>query len=151
MMTIYFLWVQRIDTQELRQAVFDIGVPIMGTLIWEYPNSILNKIITTSKCNSSFLISVTWYEHNNKKQNNIIVMCSLFGFHNHNLESSLCYRLFGCNANLALFSPLTINVNFFILYQPLTLSVLSTTLFFIISKHILKTSSLRRVTYIQSS
>ena len=50
------------------QAVFDIGLPILGTLIWACPNSIMNKIITTSKPNSSFsIISVTKYEHNNEK------------------------------------------------------------------------------------
>ena len=43
--------------QGLIQAVFGISLPVLGTLIWAYPNSILNKIITTSKCNSSFLIT----------------------------------------------------------------------------------------------
>ena len=53
------VWVPRL-WQGLIQAVFDIGVPILRTLIFVCPNSILNEIITTSKHNSSFLIiSVT--------------------------------------------------------------------------------------------
>ena len=47
----------------------------------------------------------------------LIVMCSLFGLHNHNLESSLCNSLFCYNANFCTF--LKINVYFFFLYQPL--------------------------------
>ena len=53
-------------------------------------------------------------------------MRSLFGFHNHhnhNLESSLCYDLFGYKIafgyNPNLYTFLTINVHFFFLYQPL--------------------------------
>ena len=38
------------------QAVFEIGTPILGTLIWACPNLILSKIETNIKCNSSFLI-----------------------------------------------------------------------------------------------
>ena len=38
----------------------------------------------------------------------MIVMCTLFGLHNHNLESSLCYSLFDYNANLG--ALLTIDV-----------------------------------------
>ena len=41
----------------------------------------------------------------------------LFRLHNHNPESSLCYRLFGCNENLGTF--LTTGVYFFFLYYPL--------------------------------
>ena len=41
-------------------------------------------------------------------------MFSLFGLHNHNLDSSLCYSLLGYNANLDTF--LNIDVYFFFLY-----------------------------------
>ena len=44
-------------------------------------------------------------------------MCSLFQLQNHNLESSLCYNLFGYNANLGTFR--NIDVYIFFLYQPL--------------------------------
>ena len=40
--------------QGLIQAVFSTDLPILGTLIWARSNSVLNKIITTSKWNSSF-------------------------------------------------------------------------------------------------
>ena len=50
-------------------------------------------------------------------KNKIIVISSLFGLHNHNLESRLCYSLFGYNAILGTF--LTIDVYLFFLYQPL--------------------------------
>ena len=57
-----------LSSQGLIQAIFGIGLPILGTLIWACPNSILNKIITTSKRNSSFLItSATQHEHDNEK------------------------------------------------------------------------------------
>ena len=55
------------------QAVFDIGVPILGALIWTCPNSILLKILTNSKCNSSFLIISQLHNMNivtKKQQNN---------------------------------------------------------------------------------
>ena len=42
--------------QGLIQAVFDIGIPILGTLIWACLNLILRKIETNIKCISSFLI-----------------------------------------------------------------------------------------------
>ena len=41
---------------ELAQAVFDMSVPILGTLIRACPNLILSKTETTVKHNSSFLI-----------------------------------------------------------------------------------------------
>ena len=44
------------SNQGLIQALFDIGVPILGSLIWELPNLILSKTKTTIKHNSSFLI-----------------------------------------------------------------------------------------------
>ena len=68
------------------QAIFNIIVLILGILIWACANPILNKIATTSKHNSNFLIISITYEHN-KKNIKVIVMCSLLGFHNHNLES----------------------------------------------------------------
>ena len=40
----------------LRQAVFDIHIPILGTLIWTYPNLYLSKTETNIKHNFSFLI-----------------------------------------------------------------------------------------------
>ena len=40
-----------VDTDCFRHC---ITIPILGTLIWVCPNSILNKIVTTSICNSSF-------------------------------------------------------------------------------------------------
>ena len=42
--------------QGLIQAVFQIGIPIFGTLIWVCPNLILSKTETTIKSNFSFLI-----------------------------------------------------------------------------------------------
>ena len=42
--------------QGLIQAVFNIGIPILGKLIWACPNLILSKTKTTIKRNSSFLI-----------------------------------------------------------------------------------------------
>ena len=47
---IEFLYIQR-----LIKAVFDMGIPILGTLILMCLNLMLNYIKTTSKCNSSFL------------------------------------------------------------------------------------------------
>ena len=47
------------------QAVFSIGLRILSTVIWACPDSILSKVITTSKLISSFLISVA-HEHNNE-------------------------------------------------------------------------------------
>ena len=44
----------RLHEQGLIQAVFDVGIPILGTLIWECPNLILNKNETTIKRNSTF-------------------------------------------------------------------------------------------------
>ena len=47
--------------QGLIQDVFDIGIPILGTLIWActtliwmYPKSITGKVKTTKKCNIRF-------------------------------------------------------------------------------------------------
>ena len=34
----------------LIQAVFDISIPILGTLIWACPNSMIGKVKTTKKC-----------------------------------------------------------------------------------------------------
>ena len=39
-----------------KQAVFDIGIPILGTLIWSCPNLIFSKTEATVPHNSSFLI-----------------------------------------------------------------------------------------------
>ena len=74
------------------QAIFNIIVLILGILIWACANPILNKIATTSKHNSNFLIISITYEHN-KKNIKVIVMCSLLGFHNHNLESPVLVSL----------------------------------------------------------
>ena len=47
-------------SQGLIQAIFDIGIPILGALIWACRNLILRKTKTTIKRNSSLLIkSVT--------------------------------------------------------------------------------------------
>ena len=47
-----------LSNQGLIQAViFDIGILILGTLIWACLNLILRKIGTTIKCISSFLIT----------------------------------------------------------------------------------------------
>ena len=43
-------------TQGLTQDVFNISIPVLGTLIWVCPNLILGKTETTIKFNSSFLI-----------------------------------------------------------------------------------------------
>ena len=42
--------------QELMQAVFNIGIPILGTLIWVSPNPKFSKTESTVKQISSFLI-----------------------------------------------------------------------------------------------
>ena len=39
----------------LIEAVFNIGIPILGTLTWACPNLIFSKTETTVKHNSSFL------------------------------------------------------------------------------------------------
>ena len=53
------------------QAVFDISVLILGTVIWVCPNLILNKIEITLKHNSSFLIKTAMQsEHNSEKIQN---------------------------------------------------------------------------------
>ena len=57
--------------RRLIQAVFDIGLPILGTLIWACPNLIFSKTETTVKHNSIFLIkSAMRSEHNNQKIEN---------------------------------------------------------------------------------
>ena len=43
-----------IYSQGLIQAAFNIGIPILGTLIWTCPNFILSKTETTIKCNPGF-------------------------------------------------------------------------------------------------
>ena len=49
------------------QAVFDIGIPILGTLIWACPNLIFSKTEITVKHNSCFFIkSAMQSEHNNQ-------------------------------------------------------------------------------------
>ena len=49
------------------QVVLDIGIPILGTLIWVCPNLIFSKTETTVKHNSCFLIkSAMQSEHNNQ-------------------------------------------------------------------------------------
>ena len=45
-----------LSNQGLIQAVFDISIPILGTLIWACLNLILRKIGIATKCISSFLI-----------------------------------------------------------------------------------------------
>ena len=45
-----------LSNQGLIQVVSDIGIPILGKLIWACLNLILRKIGTTIKCISSFLI-----------------------------------------------------------------------------------------------
>ena len=45
-----------LHNQGLIQTVFDISIPILGTLIWACPNLILRKIETTVEHNSSFFI-----------------------------------------------------------------------------------------------
>ena len=45
-----------LSNQGLIQALSDIGIPILGKLIWACLNLILRKIGTTIKCISSFLI-----------------------------------------------------------------------------------------------
>ena len=95
--------------QGLIQAIFDIGIPILGEPIW------VSCIKITSKRNSSFLIIlITKYEHASEKIN---VMYSMFRLHNSNVCPSMCYNLVDYNPNLGTF--LTIDVFFFLLYQPL--------------------------------
>ena len=49
----------------LIQATFDIRASILGTLTWVCSNLILNKIKTSSRCNSILLIvSVSQFENN---------------------------------------------------------------------------------------
>ena len=52
----FFLFLSFIvrKNQGLIQAVFDIGIPILGTLIWVCPNSIIGKVKTTKKCKTRF-------------------------------------------------------------------------------------------------
>ena len=54
------------EKQGLMQAVFDIGIPILGTIIRACPNLFLSKTETTINRSSSFLIkSATQYDDNN--------------------------------------------------------------------------------------
>ena len=46
------LWLK--ITHWLIQAVFDIGIPILGTLIWVCSNSIIGKVKITKKYNKPF-------------------------------------------------------------------------------------------------
>ena len=49
------------------QVVLDIGIPILGTLIWVCPNLIFSETETTVKHNSCFLIKLAMQsEHNNQ-------------------------------------------------------------------------------------
>ena len=41
-------------TQGLVQAIFNIGIPILGTLIWACSNLIKGKVKTIKKCNTHF-------------------------------------------------------------------------------------------------
>ena len=100
--------------QGMIEAVSNIGMPILASLILASPKLILSKIKTTSKHNCRFLIrSVASCDQNNKKIENKW-MYSMFGIQNHNLRSSFCHNNFGCNANLGTFP--TIDVYFFFLY-----------------------------------
>ena len=59
--------------QGLIQAALDIGIPILRTLIWASPNSVLlSKTETTVKRNSSFfpIKSATSCDRNSEKINN---------------------------------------------------------------------------------
>ena len=42
------------QTQWLILTIFDIGIPILGTLIWACPNSITGKVKTKKKRNTRF-------------------------------------------------------------------------------------------------
>ena len=50
------LYEKRTFGQRLIQAIFNIGIPILGTQIWACPNLILSKTETNIKRNSIFLI-----------------------------------------------------------------------------------------------
>ena len=45
--------------QGLIQAVFDIGIPILGTLTWACPNLILSETGTIIKYNSSSFYQIS--------------------------------------------------------------------------------------------
>ena len=48
-----------LNDQGLMQAVFDIGISILGTLIWACPYLILNKTESAIKPNSSFFDQIS--------------------------------------------------------------------------------------------
>ena len=79
----------------LIQAVFDISIPILGTLIWAFPKLIFSKLKLQLKTTPDFL-------SNQQRNMNIItrkqktnVMYSLFGLLNHKFGTSLCHNLVG--------------------------------------------------------
>ena len=51
-----FIWWKNKNLQGLIQAAFDIGKPLLGTLIWACPNLISSKTETIIERNSSFFI-----------------------------------------------------------------------------------------------
>ena len=63
----------------LIQAVLDIGLPILGTLIWVDTNLVFSKTETTIKHNSSlFIKSATYCEHNTEeKKINVMYVSTL--------------------------------------------------------------------------
>ena len=58
------------------QAVFNIGISILGPLIWVCPNLISSNVKVTSKCDISFLIVSVIYELNNEKIENKFTVSS---------------------------------------------------------------------------
>ena len=59
------------NIQGFDKGCSNIGIPILGALIWACPNLIFSQTEITVKHNSSFLIkSATQSEHNNEKIGN---------------------------------------------------------------------------------
>ena len=64
-----FLSLMMVNSQGLIQVVFNIGIPILGILIWVCPNLIIGKVKITKQCNSCFNFSVHIVDINlNKKK-----------------------------------------------------------------------------------
>ena len=80
-------------SQGLIQAVFSIGTPSLGALIWACPNLILSKTETTG---FQFFVKISKNNLNViTRKYKIDLKYSLFGLLNDNIGTSLCYNLVG--------------------------------------------------------
>ena len=71
-----------VNSQGLIQVVFNIGIPILGILIWVCPNLIIGKVKITKQCNSCFNFSVHIVDINLNKKKTIklwlVIACIVY-------------------------------------------------------------------------